>query len=226
MAVEVVAGAPFSGKARYVRQEIERREAAGELGLVALDWSILYLALVPGEQSKLRDEAVSDTGAPRMAGAVFDFAVGAVAARELSGYVLTQSPRRAVEIADRLDALIVEVEVDPGDLADRAESHMRTLRRTVTRAASDALRSQCRRQAVTYYREESRLVGRARVARRRGSRYTVGETKRPFDRAAWERGLTPAARDAVAELQAAGTADPTPAEVLSFILKNRGRSDG
>ena len=226
MPVEVVAGAPFSGKARYARQEIERREAAGELGLIALDWSVLYLALFPGEQSKLRDEAVSDTGAPRMAGAVFDFAVGAVAARELSGYVLTQSPRRAVEIADRLDAPIVEVVVDPGDLADRAEDHMRTLRRTVTRAAAGAMRSQCRRQGVTYYREESRLVGRARVVRRPGLALRGRRDQAAFRPAAWERGLTPAAREAVAALQAAGTADPTPAEVLSFILKNRGPTDG
>ena len=222
MAVEVVAGAPFSGKARYVRQEIERREAAGELGLAALDWSLIYLALFPGEQSKLRDEAVSDTGAPRAAGAVYDFAVGAIAAREIDGYVLTQSPRRAVELADRLSASIVEVEADPGDVADRADSHMRAIRRTVTRAAVDTLRSQCRRQGVRYFQEESRLVGRARIIRRRGSGYVKGETKRPFDRKLWERGLTPAARDAVAELQALGTAQPTPAEVLSFLLKNRG----
>ena len=222
MAVEVVAGAPFSGKARYVRQEIERREAAGELGLIALDWSLLYLALFPGEQSSLRDEAVSDTGAPRAAGAVYDAALAVIAARELSGYVLTQSPRRAVEIADRLDAPISEVQADPGEIADRAETHMRTLRRTVARAAVDTLRASCRRQAVTYFREEHRLVNRARVVRRRGAGYAKGETKRPFDRALWERGLTPAGREAVAALQAQGIAEPTPAEVMSYVLKNRG----
>lgn len=62
MALEVVTGAPFSGKAPYVEAEIERREAAGELGLIALDWTRLYLSLFPGAQSALRDEAVSDTG--------------------------------------------------------------------------------------------------------------------------------------------------------------------
>ena len=223
MALEVVAGAAFSGKARYVRQEIERREAAGELGLIALDWSLLYLALFPGEQSSLRDQAVSDTGAPRLAGSLFDVAVGAIAARELSGYVLTQSPRRAIELADRLSASIVEVEADPGDIADRAEAHMRVIRRTVTRAASsDALLSQCRRQGVRYFQEDARLVGRARVVRRRGATYTVGETKRPFDRALWRAGLTPAGRSAEASLIAAGTLEPTPAEVLSYLLRNRG----
>ena len=226
MAVEVVVGAPFSGKARFARQEIERREAAGELGLIALDWTALYLALFPGEQSKLRDEAVSDTGAPRAAGAAFDFMVGAILARELAGYVLTQSPRRAVELADRLNAPIVEVVADPAEVADRAEDHMRSLRRTVTRAAVGAMRSQCRRQGVAYFREAPQLVGRARVVRRSGSGYVKGETKRPFDRAAWRRGLTPAAREAEDELIAAGTADPTPAEVLSYLLKNRGPTDG
>ena len=222
MAVEVVAGSPFSGKAIYARQEIERREAAGELGLVSLDWSLLYLALFPGEQSKLRDAPVSDTGAPRLAGSLFDVAVGAIAAREIDGFVLTQSPRRAIELADRLSASIVEVEADVGDIADRAETHMRAIRRTVTRAASDALRLQCRRQGVRYFQEDARLVGRARVVRRRGATYTKGETKRPFDRALWRAGLTPAGRSAEASLIAAGTLEPTPAEVLSYLLRNRG----
>ena len=223
MAVEVVAGAPFSGKARYVAQEIERREAAGELGLVALDWSVLFRALFPGDQTSLRDEAVSDTGGPRLAGSLFDVAVGAIAAREIDGFVLTQSPRRAIELADRLSAQIVEVEADPGDIADRAETHMRAIRRTVTRAASsDALLSQCRRQGVRYFQESERLVGRARVVRRRGASYEKNETKRPFDRALWRAGLTPAGRSAEASLIAAGTAAPTPAEVLSYLLRNRG----
>ena len=229
MAVEVVAGAPFSGKARYARQEVERREATGgELGLIVLDWSLLYLALFPGEQSALRDAAVSDTGAPRVAGAAFDFVVGAVAARELAGYILTQSPRRAVSLADRLDAPVVEVVADPADIADRTDDHLRTLRRTVARVrpAMSALRAQCGRQAVTYFNEERALVGRAREVRRRGARYEKGRVKAPFDRAAWERGLTPAARNAIAELQSLGAADPSPAQVMSYILKNRGAPDG
>ena len=57
--------------------------------------------------------------------------VGAILARELSGYILNQSPRRAVDLGERLAAPVVEVYADPGDVADRAESHMRTLRRTV-----------------------------------------------------------------------------------------------
>jgi len=221
MAVEIVTGPPFAGKRRYVLQEIERRERAGEFGLIALDWTALYLALFAGAQSALRDERVSDTGAPRMTGALFDAAVAMVAARELSGYITTQSPRRAVDLAERLNAPIVDVEADPGDVADRAESHMRRLARTVTRATVATMRGQCSRQAVAYFREQDRLVDRARTVRRRGASYVKGETKRPFDRALFERGLTPAGRDALAALKAQGVDEPTPAEIMSYLLRNR-----
>ena len=51
MAIEVVTGPPFAGKAAFVRAEIARREQAGELGLVMVDYTALYSALVPGVQS-------------------------------------------------------------------------------------------------------------------------------------------------------------------------------
>ena len=221
MALETVTGPPFGGKGRYVRAEIERREGEGELGLIGLDWTALYLALFPGAQSAFRDDAVGDTGAPRLAGYTYEVLIAAIAAREISGYVLTQSPRRAVEIADRLDGPLVEVVADVGDVADRAESHMRTLRRTVARAARDAMLPRCRQAAVNYYREESRLVGRARVVRPRGGGYQAGEVKRPFDRRLWEKGLTPRGRSALAELQHLGNEEPSPSDVMSFLLRNR-----
>ena len=221
MAVEVVTSAPFGGKGMYARSEVARREKAGELGLVLLDWTALFAALIPGEQSQFRDDAVNDAGASRLVGASFEWVVGAVAARELSGYVLTQSPARAVELADRLDAPLLEVVADPGDVADRVESHMTRLRRTVTRAVRNAMLPRCRRAATTYYRESSRLVGRAREVRRtRGGGYKVGEVKRAFDRALWERGLTPRAREAVAQLQELGNPEPSPSDVMAFLLKN------
>ena len=222
MAVEVVASPPFGGKGRYARAEVARREAAGELGLVVLDWSLLFAALVPGAESQLRDQEVADTGAPRATGAAYDFMIGAIAARELSGFVLTQSPRRAIEIADRLNAPIVEVEAKIGDVATRAEGHMRTVARTVSRAAAGALRPLCRRAAVAYYREQDRLVGRARVARPAGRGYKVDpRPKMAFDRELWLRGLTPKGREGLAALQAAGNPEPSPAEVLAWILRDR-----
>ena len=222
MAIEVVTGAPFSGKARYVRSEIERREADGELGLIAVDWTRIYAGLFWGAQSAFRDDELNDTGASRAAGAVYDFAIGVVAARELSGYITTQSPARAVALADRFDARLVEVVAGPDTVALRAELHMRALGKTVTRAALAASRPRCRRAGAAYFNDQQRLVGRAHEARQRGRGYQVDQrTKPPFDRALFERGLTPKGREALAELKRLGNAEPTPAQVLEFVLRNR-----
>ena len=43
----VVAGAPFSGKDRWIAAEIERRESGGARGLLALSYTALFAALVP-----------------------------------------------------------------------------------------------------------------------------------------------------------------------------------
>ena len=118
MAVDVVTGGPFSGKRRFVDQEIERREADGELGLTLIDFTALYRALVPGLQSQLRDRRVTDTGASRMVSAAFEWAAGAVLARELAGYVTTQSPRRALSLRQRFggESQVYEVEATIEDL--------------------------------------------------------------------------------------------------------------
>ena len=213
-------GAPWSGKSEYVKAEIRRREAAGELGLVMLGWSELYRLLFPGEQSQFRDEVIADTGAPRAVGYLYEVAIGAILTREISGYLVTQSPVIAVELADRFGGPLIEVVADPGDVADRAESHMTKLRRTVARAARSATLPRCRKAAVSYYRESHRLVGRAREVRRSGGSYKVGEVKRPFDQKLWEKGLTPRARDAVAELKSLGNDRPDPSAVMAFLLRN------
>ena len=220
MAVEVVTGSAFAGKRRFVLAEIERRERAGELGLVALDWTALYLALFPGEQSQFRDEAIGDTGAPRLTGYTFEVVAAAILTREIAGFVTTNSPERALALADRFGGPLLEIDVDVGDVAHRAEQHMRTLRRTVARAARAALWPKCRRAAVSYFRESHRLTGRARTVRTSGGGYKVGEVKRPFDRALWEKGLTPRAREAVAELKSLGNPEPDPSAVMAFLLKN------
>ena len=220
MAVEVVTGPPFGGKAQFAREQIARREADGELGLVMLDWTALYLAMFPGSQSAFRDEAIGGTGAPRMAGYTFEVVAAAIAARELSGYVLTQSPERAIALADRFDGPLLEVSADVGDVADRADGHMTRLRRTVSRAVRSAMLPRCRQAAVSYFRQSHRLVGRAREVKRTRGGYKVGEVKRPFDRALWKRGLTPRAREAVAELKSLGNPEPDPSAVMAFLLRN------
>ena len=222
MPIQVVTAPPFAGKGQFVRDEIARREADGELGLVALDFTSVYRALFPGDESQLRDDAVGQTGAPRLAGYLFDVAAAAIAARELSGYVTSQSPRQALRLAERFEAdFVLTLPEDPGDIADRAERHVSSLRRTVARAARVDAIARCRRAALAYYAESERLVGRAReVTRTRGGGYKVGEVRRPFDRALWERGLTPRAREAVAELESLGNPEPTPSDVMSFLLRN------
>ena len=85
--VAIVTGPPFSGKGQYVRSEVARREADGELGLVVIDFTALYAGLVPGRQSALRDEAVSDSGAPRFAAYLYETAAAQMAERELRGYI-------------------------------------------------------------------------------------------------------------------------------------------
>ena len=217
--LEVVTGPPFSGKGQYVRDEVARREREGELGLVVVDWTALYGALVPGAESALRDEAVSDTGAPRFVGGLFLTAAARMAARELRGYVTTQSPHQALELVDGdVTATLTEVDADVADVAERAGYHVNRLGRRVTRAVSVA---DCRRAAVAYFREAPALVGRAREVRRSGRGWKRGEVKRPFDRALWLKGLTAAGRDAVAELQSLGNPEPSPADVMAFLLRNR-----
>ncbi|MCY4510667.1 MAG: hypothetical protein OXG35_27465 [Acidobacteria bacterium] len=218
---EVVTGPPMSGKSEFARQEIARRESAGELGLVLLGFSELYRALVPGEQSQFRDEAVSDTGAPRMVGYAFEVVAAAMVDRELSGYVVTQSPRQAIRLADRFDGPLFEVVADVGDVAIRVDAHMTKLARDVARAKAENALVGCRQQAVAYQREREALAGRAVEVKRKGRGFQKGGTVRQFDRALYERGLSPRGRAALDELKSLGNAEPSPADVQAFLLKNR-----
>ena len=222
--ITVVTGSPFAGKGRYVRDQIERREETdGALGLVNVDYTRIYAALVPGVQSSFRDEAVSDTGAPRLAAYTYQVLVGQLAERELRGYVTTNSPAQAVELAGRLEAEVLVVDAGVEEVADRAEDHMRSLSRSVARASRVRSVGRCRRAVLDYLRDDEQLVGKARVVRRSGAGYTVGGVKRPFDRALWERGLTPGGRATLDELVAEGVAEPTPADVMARLLRDRGR---
>ena len=221
--VEVVTGAPFSGKSLYIGDEIERREEAGELGLVALDYSGLYAAAVPGVQSSLRDQAVSDSGASRFIGGLFSTAVAQVAVRELSGYIATNSPRRAVELADRFDARLVTVDVGVEELAKRIDGHMRGITRKVRRASRAGIVGRCRDAAGRFLSESDALVGRARNVRKVGKRWRDAGPVKPFDRELFERGLTADGREVVAQLLADGRDDYKPKDVLNRLLLASGR---
>ena len=220
MPIVVVTGPPFSGKSQFVRDEIERRETDGELGLISVDFTAIYSAITPGEQSSFRDEAVADTGAPRLAGYLFAVLLTALLDRELSGYVSTPSPARALEIADKTGAPILDIAASVDQIATRITSHMRDLSRTIPRATRARTVGRCRKAATSYLRNEHVLVGRARTVTHEGNRFRVGARKQPFDRAAFERGLTARGRAVRDELKAAGNPDPTPADILSGLVPN------
>ena len=221
MPIIVVTGPPFGGKGLFMRDEIARREQDGELGLVSVDYTSLYSSLVPGEQSSFRDETVSETGASRWVAYLYAIAVVQVLDRELRGYVSTPNPTRAIEIADKAGAPIVAIDATVDEIASRVKTHIRDLSRTVPRATRDRTVGRCRQAAATYLRDESKLVGRARVATKRGKRWTVGPRKYAFDPAAFERGLTPAGRLARADLVGEGVENPTPTDILSRLLSER-----
>ena len=221
MTLTVVTGPPFAGKGQFVRDEIARRESDGELGLVSVDYTAIFGALVPGRQSAFRDERVSDTGGPRMASYVYAAAIREAGERELDGYVTTNSPRRAVEIADRIGAAgIVDVAVGVEQVAQRAEAHMTNLARTVARASRSTSVRRCREAGVSYFRERPALVGRARVATRRPRGWQVSGNVQAFDEAAFLRGLTPRGRVVRDELIEAGR-PATPADILAALLADR-----
>ena len=224
MALEVVQGPPFSGKSRFALDQIERRERAGELGLILIGYTELFRALVPGDSSQYRDETVSETGAPRLAATIYGAAVSLAVERELSGYVVTDSPNRAVRlVAQTRIGYSLELDAAPDDIADRIQSHMRQLRRQAPRLDTRTAGNRCVEAAVSYYRElpgASERISRRRVDR--NGRVAESSTPRGFDRALWERGLTPAGRAALADLQGEGIADPTPADVMRRILRDRG----
>ena len=126
MPLEVVVGAPFAGTGRWVESQISKREAGGERSIVRIGYSEIYSGIVPGVESSYRDAEVSDTGAPRMAAWLYAAAIRQAAERELSGYIQTDSPRRATQILQEIggDRNIIEVSVSKAQAFKRSEEHL------------------------------------------------------------------------------------------------------
>ena len=160
MPLEVVTGAPFSGKDRWIAAEIERREAAGELGLVALNYTTMYSAIAPGTESVYRDDAVSASGAPRLAGYLLAAAISEAAARELDGYIAVDSPRRAIAALEKTGGRhVFEVSISEGTAHRRAAEHLTLLRSIAPRSAAAAISAvaRCRRVVRAYFAERNAL---------------------------------------------------------------------
>ena len=158
MPLEVVTGPPFAGKNWWIADQIERREADGERGILAISYSSMYVAIAPGNESAYRDEEVTDTGVPRLAAYLFAAAVGEAGTRDLAGYVATDSPRRAVDLLERIGANeLIEVRVTEETAIRHAERHVAQLRQIAPRAgAADAIQ-RCRRIVQQYFRERPML---------------------------------------------------------------------
>lgn len=226
MPIEIITGPSFAGKSAFGLQEVTRREQEdGELGLILIGFSEIYRALIPGELSSYRDQAVADSGATRLAGSTYDAVIGLALARELSGFLISQSPRRAVSLADRFGgAPIWDVTAQPDALALRVTAHVRDLGQRVARAGAGDVEGNCRRQVRTYFNERSVLVHRAREVRQpRRGRYEKGGPVQPFDEGLFVKGLSPAGRQARDELIADGDGSPTPAAVFGQVMRNLGR---
>lgn len=162
MPLQVVVGAPFSGKDRWIAAEIERRESGGELGLLALNYSAMFAAIAPGVESVYRDDAVSDSGAPRLAGYLLAASITEAARRELDGYIAVDSPRRAIAVLATTGGRgVVEVAVAEEVAHRRAADHLNQIRTLAPRAADDDAdaEARCRRVVRAYYAEREVLAG-------------------------------------------------------------------
>lgn len=151
----VVVGSPFANKAGWIGAEIERREEAGEIGLIVLSFSDLYSALTPGAESTYRDQRASDSGAPRFASYLQAAALREAVARELDGYAVTDSPRRALAALEQTGGdQVVEVTVSQPEALRRSREHVSMLRDLAPRSAvDDGAAERCRQVVDAYYRE-------------------------------------------------------------------------
>ena len=135
MAMEIIIGPAFSGKHAVAEQLIEEREAAGELGLVALSFTGLFAAIAPGAESTYRDENVSDSGTPRLVGYLLSTAIAEASRRELAGYIELDSPRRALQLVEQAVASsLIEVSISETTVRRRAAEHVDMLQALAPRA--------------------------------------------------------------------------------------------
>ena len=149
----IVTGAPFAGKAAWVDREIERLESGGTVGTLRLDYTSTYASLIPGLQSVYRDSRITDSGAARFAGWVLAAAVREAGERELDGFVLTDSARRALALTAALrDAPLVEVTVSESTALARSRQHVELVRELAPRAG-DKTAERCKQMVAQYFNE-------------------------------------------------------------------------
>ena len=157
----IVTGSPFAGKRLWTDAQIEQAESDGAVGWLAIDFTSVYSAVVPGLASTYRDQRVTDSGASRFAGWLLGAAIREAGQRELDGFVLTDSPRRALAFSQQLSgAPVVEVVVSRTEALRRSDRHVELIRDLAPRAAADdgaAATQRCRQMVASYYAERDTL---------------------------------------------------------------------
>ena len=151
----IVTGSPFSGKRLWTDAQIEQAEEEGAVGWLALDFTSVFSAVVPGLASTYRDQRVSDSGASRYAGWLLGAAIREAGRRELDGFVLTDSPRRALALAAQIGgAPMVEVVVTHQEALRRSQQHVELVKALAPRAAQDdGAEARCKKMVDQYFRE-------------------------------------------------------------------------
>ena len=161
MPLTIVTGSPFAGKRLWTDAQIEQAEEEGAVGWVALDYTSLFSAAVPGLASTYRDQRVTDSGAARFAGWLVGAAIREAGQRELNGYALTDSPRRALAFAQQLSgAPLVEVVVTQEAALRRSQRHVELIKDLAPRAAQDdgeEAEAKCRKMVQSYFDERNVL---------------------------------------------------------------------
>ena len=140
--LKIVAGPPFAGKTQWVQKEIDKREKAGERGLLLIDFTALYLSMFPGEADKVR--LPGSVGVP-LTQYIREVVIQQAQERELDGYLTVARPETAERLRERLvQETITVVDTPEKVVRERMEKHMRQMYAIRGNARrKDAIRSEC-----------------------------------------------------------------------------------
>ena len=160
--LEIVAGPPFAGKSQYVDAEIERRAAAGERGLLKLDFTDLYSALFPAIVDEWRD---AGTPGVSLTAYIYQAVLRQAKERELDGYVTTSRALRALKMAEELEAPKIKI-IDPGRsvVRRRADKHAAELWKRVAimrraeRQGDEDIRRTCEEAIDEWYADANQTL--------------------------------------------------------------------
>ena len=140
--LRIVAGPPFAGKTQWVQEQIDKREKAGERGLLLIDFTALYLGMFPGEADKVRLQG--SVGVP-LTQYMRETLLQQAQDRELDGFVTVAKPATAERLRERLvQETITVVDTPETVVRERMEKHMRQMYAIRgNQRKKDAIRGEC-----------------------------------------------------------------------------------